>query len=221
MINKENIADSMRLAVFDLDGTLLRPRSSWKYLHRKLGTWKSARLNSELFYDHKITWEEWANRDAELWKGTYVDEVLRIAERCPINPGAKETVRQLREQNIEVAIISGGLSFFADRVGQKLGIPHVFANSLGTKNGKLTGEVTNSVTQTNKCEILFKLLDKLNISAKETVAIGDDFTMIQMFKIVGLSIAFNSSHPSVSQSACVNVENRNMSYILPYILANG
>ena len=150
MVTGENSSDPLKLVVFDLDGTLIRPRSSWKYLHQKLGTWKKARLNAQLFYDKKITWEEWANRDAELWKGARVDEVERIAGRCPLTPGAKKTIHRLREQNFALAIISGGLSLFAERVGDELGITNVFANKLSSRDGTLTGEVINSVTQANK-----------------------------------------------------------------------
>jgi phosphoserine phosphatase len=220
MATRKNPSGQLKLAVFDLDGTLIRPRSSWKYLHQKLDTWEKAKPNAGLFYDKKITWEEWANRDAKLWKGTSTDEVERIAIKCPITRGAKETVRRLREREFALAIISGGLSFFAERVGQELKIPNVFANKLDSENGILTGEVANSVTQTNKCELLSLLLEKLGLSLRQTVAIGDDFTMIPMFKIVGLSIAFNPFDPDVGQSACVTVNSQSLLHILPYILSN-
>lgn len=220
MVTGKNPSGPMKLAVFDLDGTLIRPRSSWRYLHEKLGTWDVAKANADLFYDKKITWEEWANLDAKLWKGTCIDDVERIARRCPITRGSRETIRRLRERDFAMAIISGGLSFFAERVGQELKIPNVFANKLKSKDGILTGEVANLVTQTNKCGLLSLLLKRLGLSLQQTVAIGDDFTMIPMFKIVGLSIAFNPSNRDVGQSACVTVNSQTLLHILPYILSN-
>jgi phosphoserine phosphatase len=118
-----------------------------------------------------------------------------------------------------MAIISGGLSFFAERVAQELKIPNVFVNRLKSKARILTGEVANLVTQTNKCELLSLLLKRLGLSLRQTVAIGDDFTMIPMFKIVGLSIAFNPSNLDVGQSARVTVNSRTLLDILPYILS--
>jgi DNA (cytosine-5)-methyltransferase 1 len=220
MATGKNTSSQLKLAVFDLDGTLIRPRSSWKYLHEKLGTWEMARANAELFYDKKITWEEWANRDAKLWKGTATDEVERIARKCPITRGARETICRLGERDFAMAIISGGLSFFAERVGQELKIQNVFANKLSSKDGILTGEVVNLVTQTNKCELLSLLLERLGLSLRQTVAIGDDFTMIPMFKIVGQSIAFNPFDLDVSKSACITVNSPSLLDILPYILSN-
>jgi phosphoserine phosphatase len=220
MVAGKNSSGQLKLAVFDLDGTLIRPRSSWKYLHQKLGTWKMAKPNAELFYDKKITWEEWANRDAKLWKGIGTDEIQRIARKCPITKGAKETVHRLRERDFALAIISGGLYFFAERVGQDLNIPYIFANKLDSEDGVLTGEVVNSVTQTNKCEHLSLLLERLGLSLRQTVAIGDDFTMIPVFKIVGLSIAFNPSKPDVGKGACITVNSQNLLHVMPYILSD-
>lgn len=219
MVAGKNPSKRLKLVAFDLDGTLIRPRSSWKYLHQKLGTWKMAKLNAELFYDEKITWEEWANLDARLWKGVSTHEVERIAEECPITRGAKETVRKLSEQDFTLAIISGGLFFFAKTVGQELKIPYVFANKLRSKGGILTGKVVNSVTQTNKCRLLSQLLGRLGLSLRQTVAIGDDFTMIPVFKVVGLSIAFNPSKPNVGKGASITVNSQSLLDILPYILS--
>ena len=220
MVVGKNSSGQLKLAVFDLDGTLIRPRSSWRYLHEKLGTWEMAKPNAELFYDKKISWEEWANRDAKLWKGTSTDEVERVVKKCPITRGARETVRRLRERDFAMAIISGGLSFFAERIGNELKIPNVFANKLDSEDGILTGEVVNLVTQTNKCEVLSLLLEKLGLSLRQTVAIGDDFTMIPVFKIVGLSIAFKPFNRDVGKSACVTVRSQSLLGILPYILSN-
>jgi len=219
MVTGKNSSGHLKLVAFDLDGTLIRPRSSWKYLHQKLGTWEMAKPNAELFYDKKITWEEWANRDAKLWKGISTDEVERIARNCPITRGAKETVHRLRERDFALAIISGGLFLFAKRVGQELKIPYIFANKLNSEDGILTGEVVNSVTQTNKCELLSLLLERIGLSLRQTVAIGDDFTMIPMFKTVGLSIAFNPSKLDVGKGACVTVNSRSLLTVLPYILS--
>jgi phosphoserine phosphatase len=206
------------LAVFDLDGTLIKPRSSWRYLHEKLGTWKSAGKNAELFYGGKMMWEEWARKDAGLWAGRHVDKIERIARKCPTVHGAKETVNKLRDAGLDIAIISGGLSVFAECVAEKLGISHVFANRLDSENRVLTGNITNTVTQTNKPEVLQQLLEKLRLRLQQTLAVGDDFTMIPVFRIVGLAIAFNPLDLDVGKSAHMTVNSQSLLDILPYVL---
>lgn len=218
MAVKQNPSTELKLVVFDLDGTLIEPSSSWRYLHKKLGIWKTAKKNADLFYDDRLTWEEWAKGDAKLWKGFNANDVREIAEKCLLTKGAKKVIHELKERGFTLAIISGGISFFADRVAQELKISHVFANKLHERKGILTGEVTVSVTSTNKPKLLVQLLRQLNLSPRHAVAVGDDFTMIPLFNIVGLSIAFNPSTISVEKTAHVVVNSQSLLDILPYIL---
>jgi len=220
MAIRQNSSNELRLVAFDLDGTLIRPSSSWKYLHEKLGTWKMARKNSDLFYAGKLTWEDWAKRDAKLWAEIDVNLVRRIAQKCPLTEGAKKATLRLKENGLQVSIISGGISFFADRVAQELEIPYVLSNKLHERNEILTGEVTVTVTSTNKPELLLQLLKQLGLSLKHTIAVGDDFTMIPLFKICGLSIAFNPSTSDVEKSAQVVLTGQSLLDILPHILKN-
>jgi len=220
MAIKQNSCTELKLVVFDLDGTLIEPSSSWKYLHQKLGTWKRAKKNPDLFYAGKLSWEEWAKRDAKLWAGIESNDVRRIAQKCPRTKGAKKATLRLKENDLHVAIISGGISFFADEVAQELKISHVFSNKLHERNGILTGEVTVSVTATNKPELLLQLSKQLEISLRHVVSVGDDFTMIPLFKITGLSIAFNPSTSDVRKSANVVLVGQSLLDILPYILKN-
>jgi len=189
-------------------------------LHEKLGTWRKAKKNSDLFYTDKLTWEEWAKRDAKLWAGIEVNEVKRIAQKCPLTKGAKETVSKLRQKGFAVTVISGGVSFFADRVGQELKIAHVLANKLHERNRLLTGKVTVSVTSTNKRKLLLQLLRQLKLSPRQAAAVGDDFTVIPLFKIVRLSIAFNPLTIDVEKNAHVVVKSANLVDVLPHILKN-
>lgn len=220
MVIEQNSSSELKLVVFDLDGTLIKPSSSWQYLHQKLGTLKEARRNSELFYTDKISWNEWAERDARLWAGSDVNEVKRIVQRCPLTKGAKKTTLRLKENRLDVAIISGGISFFADRVAKELEISHVFSNKLHEKDGILTGEVTITVTSKNKPRLLLRLLKQLKLSLGHVVAVGDDFTMVPLFKIAGLSIAFNPSRTDVKESADIVLVKQSLLDILPYILKN-
>lgn len=220
MAIKQNPSRELKLVVFDLDGTLIKPPSSWKYLHEKLGTWRKAKKNSDLFYANKLTWGEWARSDAKLWVGIEVNEIRRIAQKCPLTRGAKKTVTELRQKGFVVTVISGGVSFFADRVAQELKITHVLANKLHERNRLLTGKVSVSVTSTNKPKLLLQLLRQLKLSPRQAVAVGDDFTVIPLFKIVRLSIAFNPLTIDVEKNAHVVVKSANLVDVLPYILKN-
>ena len=206
-----------RLVVFDLDGTLIKPLSSWRYLHQALGTWQRAKVNTDLFYGGMITWREWAERDAKLWTGTQVYRIEEIVEQCPRTEGAVETLDRLHEEGIATSIVSGGISFFAERIAHELKIDAVFANRLQQRDGILTGQVVVTVDQTNKAEICTRLGEGLGISMKKIVAVGDDFTMIPVFKTVGLSIAFNPIDLRVEKSATVSLKCKDLTTILPFV----
>ena len=60
---------TLKLVVFDVDGTLIKVNSSGQFLHKKLGTWHKGKQHAKQFHQGTITYEEWAKLDVSLWKG--------------------------------------------------------------------------------------------------------------------------------------------------------
>ena len=209
-----------RLVIFDLDGTLAEPKSGWVYFHSILGTDGMSKNSENLYFSGKITWEEWAERDVKLWAGTKLEKVYAAAKSCPLTPGAEAMVDSLRKAGYQMAIISAGLHLIGKEVANKLGISRVYANELVGDGEALTGKVKVRVTATNKHEILRDLLRELGMEPSEVVAVGDDFTMIPLFKMVDLSIAYNPLNAAVEENANVVVKDRNLTSILPYIIGS-
>ena len=214
------MSDHFRLVVFDLDGTLVRPRSGWIYIHSLLGTEGGSKESEKLYFSGKISWQEWAERDARLWSGASLEKILNASKRCPLNPGAIKAVKTLQKAGYEVVIISAGLLPIARAVGDRLGISRVFANELKDDGEALTGEVKTRVSASNKHEVLRGLLEEMELESHQVVAVGDDFSMIPLFREVGLSIAFNPMDSSVGESAKIVVKDRNLSSVLPHILGH-
>ena len=214
------MSNNFRLVVFDLDGTLARPRSGWIYIHSLLGTEVGSKESEKLYFSGKISWQEWAERDARLWAGASLEKILNASKRCPLTPGAMKTVKTLQKAGYEVVIISAGLLPIARAVADRLGISRVFANELIDDGEALTGEVKTWVSASNKHEVLRGLLEEMKLEPNQVVAVGDDFSMIPLFKEVGLSIAFNPMDSSVGESAKIVVKDRNLSSVLPHILGH-
>ena len=75
---------SFQLVIFDLDGTLTQERSIWEYIHKQLGKWYGfAEEYQNQFLAGKISYEEFCERDAQVWKGMRVDELLDIVKTVP------------------------------------------------------------------------------------------------------------------------------------------
>ncbi|MCD6372928.1 MAG: HAD-IB family phosphatase [Thermococcus sp.] len=179
----------VRLIAFDLEGTLVKSVSSWVELHKKFGTWEKGKEYAELFFAGKIDYVEWADLDASLWKGRTKEEIMEWANSVEYMDGARELIEFLRENNFKIAILSSGLMCLARRIARELGVDYVFANELIFENGVVTGKVNPIVDFQSKGTILRKLKEELR--PELTIAVGDGYNDLSMFKEADVSIAIN------------------------------
>lgn len=208
---------SVKLVIFDVDGTILQSYS-WKYIHQNLGTWNVARKHSDQFFNGQITYEEWARLDTALWKGRTIAKIRQIIEQMPYTTGAKQTLAALKRKGIATYLLSAGLSQVAQRVQEETGTGGYSANTLEVEDGLLTGEVKVNVSFYGKDKHLPRILKEFNVSLNECAAVGDDVTLIPLFKKVGLAIAFNPVNETVERNADVTIKERDLRKILPYLL---
>ncbi|WP_297069693.1 HAD-IB family phosphatase [Thermococcus sp.] len=180
----------VRLIAFDLEGTLVKSISSWVELHKKFGTWERGREYAEMFFSGEIGYVEWAELDASLWKGHTRDEIMEWANSVEYMDGAKELINFLREKGFKIVILSSGLMCLARRIGRELGVDYVYANELiFDDNDIVTGKVRPEVDFKSKGAILRDLKGKL--IPELTIAVGDGFNDISMFREADVAIAIN------------------------------
>jgi phosphoserine phosphatase len=111
-------------------------------------------------------------------------------------------------------MISSGLSILSDWVHQRYGFDHSVSNDLLHDNGILTGKVKIQVYYNKKAEWVKRILKKFDVRPEEVIAIGDSIGDIDMFHMVGFSIAFNSSCKELDQIASVCIQSRNLADII-------
>ncbi|MHA1280085.1 MAG: HAD family hydrolase, partial [Candidatus Helarchaeota archaeon] len=199
-----------RLVTFDLDGCLTEKDDSWAFIHRKLGVWERAKRHRKMFFNGEINYQEWADLDVGLWKGTSYLELSKIIRQIKIRPHIGTTIQELKNRKIRVIIISSGLSLFADRIKREFDFDFAIANTpIVTAQNILTGECDVKVKYDDKHkvlrEVLTKNLDQNGIGLKDCIAIGDGENDIPLFNEVGFSIAFNPINELVAKSADVVV----------------
>jgi phosphoserine phosphatase len=137
---------ALRIVFFDCDGTLTTVKSSWQYIHERLGMWdRNADEFQRLFRAGEIDYLEFCRRDALLWKGMTEKRVLEIIEEIPYHDGVRETMRTLRNEGVLTVLLSTGLSFLVERVKRELGMTLAVANELVVENGVLTGDIRINV----------------------------------------------------------------------------
>ena len=208
----------VKLVVFDVDGTLTIHSSIWWRLHEHFSTEKEGKVFYDQYFSGQISYNEWADLDAGLWKGQSLDEVLKLVDATELVPGAVETVTRLKEHGIHVAILSGGLDILAENIARRLGIGYVLTNRLIHRNGLLTGEVEVYVGWGEKVQELKHICNHFKIPLSETAYVGDGRNDISVFGVVGLSIAFKPEDEEVAESAMLAIEENDLRSILPHVI---
>ena len=205
-----------KLVIFDLDGTLTKERSIWEYIHIQLGKWYGfAEEYQNQFLVGKISYEEFCERDAEVWKGMKVEEMMKIVKTVPFHPGTEELISHLKQRGLKLSMVSSGLSVLSDWVHQKFGFDYSVSNDLLHENGVLSGKVRIQVHYDKKAEWVERIMKQFDIKPEEVIAIGDSRGDLDMFRMAGFSVAFNSSCPDLDQMANICIQSQNLADIIP------
>lgn len=201
---------------FDLDGTLTQERSIWEYIHKQLGKWYGfAEEYQSQFLAGKISYERFCELDAEVWKGMRVEELLEIVKTVPFHQGADELISTLKNRGLKLAMVSSGLSILSNWVHQRYGFDYSVSNDLLYENGILTGKVKIQVYYNKKAEWVKRILNQFKVGPEQVIAIGDSVGDIDMFQMVGFSIAFNSSCKDLDRIANLCLQTKNLADIIP------
>ncbi len=181
----------IKIVFFDCDGTLTGVKSSWQYLHERLGLWdRNADEFQRLFRSGEIDYHEFCRRDAGLWKGLPSRRLMEVIAEIPYNEGVKETFRSLSEKGMTTVILSTGLSLLVNKVKKELGVTEALSNDLVIKRGLVTGEIRINVEHDDKGYWVKRMLKRFHLSKEEAAAVGDGQGDHGMFESVGLSIGY-------------------------------
>jgi phosphoserine phosphatase len=193
-----------RLVVMDVDSTLIQDEMI-DLLAEEAGVADQVSAITEQAMRGELDFGTSLTRRVELLAGTPVVACERVAEGIRMTPGARTFVRTLRRLGMKVAIVSGGFTFFTDRLRAQLGLDHAVANRLEIRDGVLTGRVEGRILdRAGKARVLRDIAEAEGIPLAQTVAIGDGANDIDMLAVAGLGIAFNAK-PAVREAADTSV----------------
>ena len=145
------------------------------------------------------------------------EQYEKLADEMPLMAGAEETVKSLKENGFDVIIISGSFDIIANTIKQKLPVDEIFTNSLVSKDGVLTGEVTGPLVSGTKLDILKEYIADAGYTLDECISVGDGANDISMIESAKYGIAFNAK-PTLKENADIIVETRNLTDVLDVIL---
>lgn len=216
-VQKENIyRRSKRLVVFDMDSTLTQGEVIDE-LAELVGKKAEVSDLTKRAMNGEMDFQESLIRRVALLRGLSRKDLDYVAANMKLTPGASMLVKVLKHLGYRIAIISGGFSYFVDRLKNDLGIHYAYSNSLEMDGDTLTGRLQGLIVDgRRKADLLDLLSQQEGVSLDQVIAIGDGANDIMMLKKAGLGIAFN---PKAFTKAIVgtSVTNKSMESIL-YLL---
>ena len=132
------------------------------------------------------------------------NSLLRVyEERLKLTLGAEQLIAACKKHGVKLLLVSGGFTFFTDRLKERLGIDYTISNRLEVAGGKLTGQVLGDIVDAEAKAAKFReVLKELGARREQTVAIGDGANDLKMMAEAGVSVAFHAKPVVREQASC-------------------
>lgn len=208
-----------KLIAFDMDSTLINIECIDEIADAVGRKAQVAAITEAAMRGEILDFKDSLRRRVALLEGVSVasmDEVYR--ERLRLNPGAAELVRACKAAGLKVLLVSGGFTFFADRVRDLLEIDYTRANVLEIENSLLTGKLVDQpwgdiCDGEEKRRTLLATCAELGIEPHQAIAMGDGANDLPMMGVAGLSVAYHAK-PKVREQAMVAINEGGLDRLL-------
>lgn len=139
-----------------------------------------------------------------------------LRERISVTPGARTLLATMRANGAFAVLVSGGFTFFAERLADDIGFDAARANRLLVENGRLTGKVAEPILGRDaKRDTLHEHATRLGLSVTETAAVGDGANDLAMIEAAGLGVAYRAK-PVVAERADARIEHGDLTALLSF-----
>jgi len=205
-----------RLVAMDMDSTLIQMEVIDELARRRGVGDEVAAITARAMHG-ELDFEDSLRARVALLAGLEDRHLDEVAASLPLTDGAAGLVRILSRLGYRTAVISGGFTFAAEALKQRLGLDYAYANTLERVGGRLTGRVVEPiVTPQRKADLLDLLAQGERITLDQTIAIGDGANDLPMLQRAGLGIAFHAK-PKVTAAAHTAISHGSLERVL-YLL---
>jgi phosphoserine phosphatase len=145
-------------------------------------------MRGELDFSASLT------RRVALLEGLEATALERVyEERLRLSMGAETMLAAVQAAGLKTLLVSGGFTFFTDRLKPRLGLDYTHANVLEIENGRLTGRVVGGIVDAEeKMRTVQRVCAELGVPASRAIVMGDGANDLKMMGISGLSVAFRA-----------------------------
>ena len=190
-----------KLVAMDMDSTLITIEcideiADMQGLKPQVAAITEAAMRGELDFAASL------KQRVALLEGLDASALQRVYdERLKLSPGAETMLAAVQKAGLKTLLVSGGFTFFTERLKQRLGLDYTHANELEIVDGKLTGRVLGGIVDAEeKQRTVERVCAELGISPSETIVMGDGANDLKMMGIAGLSVAFRAKPVVRSQA---------------------
>jgi phosphoserine phosphatase len=208
---------AVRLLISDMDSTLINIEcvdeiADFMGIKPQVAAITAAAMRGELDFETSL------RRRIALLKGLDASALEHVYhERLRLNPGAEALVEGLHARDAKFALVSGGFTFFTERLRTRLDLDYTLANNLEIEQGRVTGEVHGAIVGAEaKAEFLRWLCGELRIHPQQTIAVGDGANDLKMLRLAGLGVAYRAK-PAVQAEADVVLNHSGLDGILAFL----
>lgn len=205
-----------KLIFFDFDSTLMDCETIDE-LAKVAGVGDQVKEITKEAMAGQLNFEQALKKRVSLLKGLPFEKAMAVAMSLKPMPGAKETVEELKKRGYTVVVVSGGFTIATERIKAEFGLDGAYSNTLGVKDGVLSGEVSGPMTKdTSKGEMIQYFQNHKGFTKEKTVVVGDGANDLSMFPYAALRVAF-CAKPVVREKADVAIDEKDLRKLLEYV----
>ena len=199
-----------KLVAFDMDSTLINIECVDEIAVEAGRGAEVAAITEAAMRGEIEDYKESLRRRVALLAGLPEAALHRVYEqRLQLNPGVETFVAACQAAGLKTLLVSGGFTFFSERIRRRLGLDFARANSLGLADGRLTGTLLQRpwgdiVDGAEKRRVVLEVCELMGISPQQAIAVGDGANDLPMMGVAGLSIAYHPK-PAVAAQAMLTV----------------
>jgi phosphoserine phosphatase len=217
---------AFKLIAFDMDSTLINIECVDEIADVVDRKEEVAAITEAAMRGEIADYKDSLRRRVRLLRGVTIADMERVfVERLQLNPGARELVAACKAAGLKTLLVSGGFTFFTDRVRDQLGIDFTRSNVLEIESGANCGQLTGRMVDqpwgdicdgAEKRKMLLETCALLGIAPKQAIAMGDGANDLPMMGEAGLSVAYHAK-PKVREQAMVAINDGGLDRLLEVV----
>lgn len=192
-LGQQLVMADFKLVAMDMDSTLITIEcideiADMQGLKPQVAEITEAAMRGELEFQESLI------RRVALLKGLDASALQRVYdERLQLSLGAEQMLKTIQQAGLKTLLVSGGFTFFTDRMKSRLNLDHTHSNVLEIQDGKLTGKVIGTIVDADEKQRTVECVcAEMGIPTSQAIVMGDGANDLKMMKISGLSVAFRA-----------------------------